>query len=233
MQMLDQEIQGLAQLGFVKTITDINGKTKNQANAPVAIVRKDDDGNVIERRLAFPTINTTTLKATLEPADIPEGFELAIETPEEKRQKELLAKLEETEEKLKQKLDFEPTTAAETQLAVDAVKKAEFLFEAVDKIGVNISNLQEAKQALIDGANTGPIISAWPSFRESSVRLDNAQKRAGLDIVGATVFGALSKGELELSLETALPTDLQPDAGRLGKIRKGRTRRRTQCVWRN
>jgi hypothetical protein len=210
MQMLDQEIQGLAQLGFVKTITDINGKSTDHVNAPIPMVKKDAEGNVIERQMYFPVYDKGTRTARLEPAQAAEGWELATETPEEKRHLDLMAKLEENQKILKQKQEFEPTTAADKQLAVDAVKKAEALFESVDKIGVSISNLQEAKQALLDGANTGPIISMWPSFIESSVRLENAQKRAGLDIIGATTFGALSKGEMDLSLVTALPTDLKP-----------------------
>ena len=62
-----------------------------------------------------------------------------------------------------------------------------------------------------DGAWTGPIISRLPSIRESSIRLDNIQRRLGLNIIGNTTFGALSQGELELALATGLPTNLQGD----------------------
>ena len=205
-QMLDNEIQGFAQLGLVKTVKDLQGRDVNKVFAPVTLTN-DETNETIK---AFPTYNSATGVAELKPADIPDGFRVAVETPEQERQRDLLAAQQREIDKLNAKLDAEPQIASEVQLAKDAVARSKELFGQVDKINVNISNLREAQQALRDGANTGPIISMWPSFTEASVRLDNVQSRLGLDVVGSTTFGALSKGELDLSLQNALPTNLTP-----------------------
>ncbi len=207
LKMLDNEISGLTQLGFIEPLPGARGQ-QNHVNAPVTLVKKDAEGNVVDKMLAFPTINKSTLEATLEPAQIPEGFELALETPEQKRAADVLANLEKITDKLEAEREIKPEIAADTKQSEAAVKKADELFEAIDKMNVNISNLQQARQAVLDGAGTGPIEQLWPSFRAESVRLDNMQGRLGLDIVGATTFGALSKGELDLSKSVALPTGL-------------------------
>ena len=60
------------------------------------------------------------------------------------------------------------------------------------------------------GASTGFIDQYLPSFRESTVRFEQVQKELGLDIIGATTFGALSAGELQLALATGIPPALEP-----------------------
>jgi hypothetical protein len=42
--------------------------------------------------------------------------------------------------------------------------------------------------------------------------LNNVRSQLGLDVIGSVTFGALSEGELNLALDTALPTTLQPKA---------------------
>ena len=85
-------------------------------------------------------------------------------------------------------------------------------FEKIQQIDGNIRNLDKAIAAIDEGASTGAIESRWfPSFRESTLKLEQVQKELGLDVIGAVTFGALSKGELDLALDTALPTGLQPD----------------------
>ena len=65
--------------------------------------------------------------------------------------------------------------------------------------------------AIDQGASTGAIESRFfPSFRESTIKLEQVQQELGLDVIGSVTFGALSKGELDLALATALPTGLQP-----------------------
>ena len=49
-----------------------------------------------------------------------------------------------------------------------------------------------------------------PSFRKSTIKLESAAKRLGLNVVTATTFGALSEGELKLAMDVAVPRDLQP-----------------------
>lgn len=91
--------------------------------------------------------------------------------------------------------------------AIDASTKA---FEALDKVRVGLTNIDDAIAAIDAGAASGPIYNMLPSIRSSSVELDNLQKRMGLDVIGNVTFGALSKGELDLALDVALPTALSP-----------------------
>lgn len=81
-------------------------------------------------------------------------------------------------------------------------------FDKLEKINLNISNMDEAIKAIDEGASTGIIQSKLPSIRAASQRLDNLQRRLGLDVVGQTTFGALSKGELDLALKVAIPLNL-------------------------
>jgi hypothetical protein len=91
---------------------------------------------------------------------------------------------------------------------VQAVEASGSAFESLNKINLNMGNLDDAIAALRKGARTGAIDQYLPNIRASSVELRNIQNRLGLDVIGAVTFGALSKGELDLALETALPTSL-------------------------
>lgn len=82
-------------------------------------------------------------------------------------------------------------------------------FEKIQSIDSNIRNIDKAISALQGGAKTGPVVSRFfPSIRSSSVKLDQIRNELGLDVVGGVTFGALSKGELDLALNVALPTNL-------------------------
>jgi hypothetical protein len=83
-------------------------------------------------------------------------------------------------------------------------------FERLTPIRSNIANLDKVVDAIDRGAETGYIDSMLPSVRAAAIELDNIQKELGLDVIGDATFGALSKGELDLALSKALPTDLQP-----------------------
>jgi len=71
--------------------------------------------------------------------------------------------------------------------------------------------MDEAIKAIDQGASTGFVMSKIPSIRTASLKLDNLQKRLGLDVVSGTTFGALSKGELDLALSAAMPTNMQQE----------------------
>lgn len=86
-------------------------------------------------------------------------------------------------------------------------------FERIQGIDTNIRNIDRAVEALNQGASTGAIESRFfPTIREATAKLEQVQRELGLDIVGAVTFGALSEGELDLALQTALPTNLEPEA---------------------
>lgn len=84
-------------------------------------------------------------------------------------------------------------------------------FTSIESIDKNVRNIDKAIVALENGASTGVIESRFfPSFRAASVTLDQIQGELALDVVGSVTFGALSKGELDLAREVALPTGLEP-----------------------
>jgi len=80
--------------------------------------------------------------------------------------------------------------------------------EKIVKIDAGIKNIDRAIEAVQGGAGVGAIQKNFPSIRAASVELDNIQKSMALDVIGAVTFGALSKGELDLAREVALPTGL-------------------------
>ena len=81
--------------------------------------------------------------------------------------------------------------------------------ERIAKIDAAVSNIDRAIGVLNSGAGVGAIERFLPSFKAASVELDNIQKSMALDVIGAVTFGALSKGELDLAKEVALPTGLE------------------------
>jgi hypothetical protein len=83
-------------------------------------------------------------------------------------------------------------------------------YATIQKLDANVRNIDRAIAELHSGAKTGFIERFIPSVRASSIIFDQLQKVLGLDIVGSTTFGALSKGELDLALAVAIPTALEP-----------------------
>jgi hypothetical protein len=99
-------------------------------------------------------------------------------------------------------------------------KKSEEAFESLDKVNTNIKNMNEAIAAIDGGASTGVISSKLPNVKQASIELNNIKNRLGLDVIGATTFGALSSSEREFALDTAMPTNLQPRELRAWLVRK-------------
>ena len=107
------------------------------------------------------------------------------------------------------KLQTEPTVAAATDAAKAAIKLSTETFNRLEPLRANIANIDEAIELIDAGAATGPIISRLPSVRATSIKLDALQKKLGLDVIASTTFGALSEGEREFALSSALPKNLQ------------------------
>lgn len=81
-------------------------------------------------------------------------------------------------------------------------------FDRIQKIDSGVRNIDRAISALEGGADTGAVQRFLPAIRSASVELANIQKSMALDVIGAVTFGALSKGELDLAKEVALPDGL-------------------------
>lgn len=100
------------------------------------------------------------------------------------------------------------TVAAGKAAGTAAIKASDDARKQLTTINSNIAKYDEAIQLLEDGAQTGAVVSSLPSVQAASVQLDNVQRQLGLNVIEQVTFGALSEGELQLALETALPTNL-------------------------
>jgi len=84
-------------------------------------------------------------------------------------------------------------------------------FDSIAKIDAGTRNIDRAITAIKGGAGVGAVEKIWPSIKAASVELDNIRGDMALDVVGAVSFGALSKGELDLAKDVALPTGLNTE----------------------
>jgi hypothetical protein len=117
------------------------------------------------------------------------------------------------EAKLIAGINFGRLAAAETEMGAQAVKLGIDAFAQLGLVNANIANLDRAIQLVEEeGANTGVIANKLPSWSDATIELKNMQNTLGLDVIGATTFGALSESELDLALQTALPTNLREEA---------------------
>lgn len=105
----------------------------------------------------------------------------------------------------------------QAKLSTSIVKKG---FEGLTKIQKNVINIDRAIDALDRGAKSGAIQRFAPRISAASRELRQLQNELGLDIIGAVTFGALSQGELDLALDTALDLGQNEDALKDILIRK-------------
>lgn len=98
--------------------------------------------------------------------------------------------------------------AAAAALGKARAKKVVDALGASTKIQTNIGNISRAIAAIDGGAKAGAIQKFIPDITLASATLTNALNQMGLDVVGATTFGALSAGELKLAQDVAAPRDL-------------------------
>lgn len=101
-----------------------------------------------------------------------------------------------------------PTIAGGAEAGKAGVQAGTAALQTATKISGQLSNLRRARELAANGANTGVIASKFPNWSASSVELANMRNQLGLDVIGQASFGALSEGELNLALNTALPTNL-------------------------
>ena len=106
--------------------------------------------------------------------------------------------------------DVQANRAQARGIAELSSKQVGQAFTEVGKIKKNIGNIDEAIAAIDAGASTGVIASKLPNITAASIQLANVRQQLGLDVIGSVTFGALSEGELNLALDTALPTGLAP-----------------------
>jgi len=106
-------------------------------------------------------------------------------------------------------VDLQTRRAGGRRAATVAVNISLKAFDQVSKSRSNIATLTEAKRLILEeDANTGVIANKLPNWKASTIALETVKNELGLDVVGSVTFGALSEGELNLALSTALPTNL-------------------------
>ena len=113
---------------------------------------------------------------------------------------------------LKKDIELGGEAAATTDAAKAAIKVSTDTFNRLEPLRTNIANIDDAISLIDQGAKTGVIASRLPSIRSASIKLDTIQKKLGLDVISSTTFGALSEGEREFALSSALPTTLKGPA---------------------
>jgi hypothetical protein len=91
-------------------------------------------------------------------------------------------------------------------------EQMEIAYETVASLRVENASLDDALEALDEGAYTGTWSDLVPTFTNAQAKLKQAQNELGLSVIGGTTFGSLSEAEMKMALETALPTKMVPEA---------------------
>lgn len=100
------------------------------------------------------------------------------------------------------------TAAAAQKAGTIAQEQGLEAFTRVGKIKSGISTIDQAIAAIDNGARSGQIESRAPTWNAQTIELRRLGNELGLDVIGSVTFGALSEGELNLAMQTALPTNM-------------------------
>jgi hypothetical protein len=92
-----------------------------------------------------------------------------------------------------------------------APETAAAYFKQAEMVASSVRNMDAAIQALDEGAQSGIVYDMIPNITVASAELQNAKQRLGLDVIGSVTFGALSAGEMQLAMDTAVPSGLPPE----------------------
>ena len=90
------------------------------------------------------------------------------------------------------------------------IEMAQGAIEQLGNVSRNIGNYDTAIAAIDGGAASGAIMKYFPDITVASATLNNTMNQLGLDVISSVTFGALSKAEMELAMETAVPRNLSP-----------------------
>lgn len=81
----------------------------------------------------------------------------------------------------------------------------------IPAISTEIRELNNIIDAVDRGADTGVIANYFPNVTRATNELFQAARRLGLNIIQNTTFGALSEAEMNLAMETAVPTGMDEE----------------------
>jgi hypothetical protein len=127
------------------------------------------------------------------------------ENGEEVKGSENIAKWNETAREVG--LNDPATAAANIANAKAASAEATKAYQTVNTVRKTIPAYDQAITAIENGAFTSPakILNNFPTLTNAGADLDSARIALGLGVIQMTTFGALSKGELDLALESGVP----------------------------
>ena len=99
----------------------------------------------------------------------------------------------------------------EMAIVEDDIARADGLMAQADATENQVRYIDEAITALNDGANTGWFVSKLPTFKSSTIALEQAIKKLGIENINKATFGALSEKELELALSIDVDDRMNED----------------------
>ena len=120
--------------------------------------------------------------------------------------------------KVKVKLDtaddvaaIEAENARQRMISENQEEAAQESRTKAEAFSSQIRTIDEAIDALEEGAESGILANKFPSFKAATIKLENAANKLGIDVINSATFGALSAPELKLALSTAIPLDMDND----------------------
>lgn len=175
--------------GILNVYNQLQSSARDQQQTEFASLTKDLDAQQKKK--------ATLIKLGLSPRAVGS----AIQTISDKGIEERIGNVKST---INQRAKFGELTANRRSKVIDKG------FDRIQKIDTGLGNIDRAISAINQdaGVGYGAARKFLPSFRDSSVALDNIQGSMALDVIGSVTFGALSEGELDLAKEVALPTGL-------------------------
>lgn len=87
-------------------------------------------------------------------------------------------------------------------------KQSELAFSNSTSLAKQIGTLEDALQAVRDGADSGALEKFLPTLQENTARLEQAANKLGIEAINSATFGALSEKELALAMQTGIPLNL-------------------------
>jgi len=138
--------------GFNSLLTKRGAGTK--AFAPITLINNQTG----EKRLVSPTVDPQTGQASLAPFQVPEGFQVSTETPEEERSADILAKGQEARAKVTGKTQAERRALA-IEKGIDAadsfanVQRGLDLLDSIPTGGIDAVSLRAKQLFGVEGAD--------------------------------------------------------------------------------
>ena len=91
-----------------------------------------------------------------------------------------------------------------------SAKRSDEVAQKASTLETQLSQYQQAIQAIRSGAESGVIRNRLPAFDVQTATLRSIAQQLGIGVINSATFGALSEKELELALSTTMDLNLPP-----------------------